>query len=291
MVLKRELFEKQFTAQESVANEGKVFYRIYKVEDENEIRTWIEGAQYYQKGIATPETLSFVNIAKRLFVEITKNLSKWYFMPSLLLIGMLPPKRHLLALQGILEGFNGVLDKVIGPYILKPKHMTESARELRIFIFNFLLAYGISERESKLTSDIISHFIEYDNAYRFRMQDLFTETSKELLMKQPIKEIKRLALLSQERDSAGVSVKFQRVIKLASLILLIPRVRKAFKKALEISIFENLQFDECDEYWVSMRTDYDYFGEKPDVRSLRNTGKSMPTPIPAELWDKQKPVL
>jgi len=288
MNLNRNLFEKEFTAQESVKREGQVFYKIYKVEDENEIRTWIEGAEYYQKGIATPETLSFVNIAKRLFVEITKTASKWYFLPSFMLMWVLPPKRHLLALQGILEGFNGVLDKVIGSYILKPKHMTESARELRIFIYNFLLAYGFEETVCTNTAKYISHFIEYDNAYRFRMQDLFTETSKGRLASSPIKEFKRLAILSQERDSAVVSLKFQRLIRLVALVLLTPRVRKAFKKALQLSTFENLQFDKCDEYWVSMRTDYDYFGEKPDVRSLRNTGKSMPTPIPIELWDNQQ---
>jgi len=113
---------------------------------------------------------------------MVKIFSKWYFLAGFVVIHTFPHKRYLNAIQGILEALNSVLLKVIGAYVLKPQHLTESSRENRIFVYNFLTALGINQTTSENTAKIFSCFIEYDNAYRYRLQDLFTATSKEKLI-------------------------------------------------------------------------------------------------------------
>lgn len=286
-MLPREIFQYN-TGEQQIKDEAQVFYVIEKVSFDKGVQVWIKGAQYEQKGMAQPETLFAMNIAKRLLVKALSLGQNWLLAPSFALIGIIPYKRKLNALETIVVAYNDIAFKVTSPYLLKPEYMTDSARELGFVICSFLEEVGLKSSTALQFSKIVSHLIEYDNAYRFRMQDLFTATTSDLLLKSPIKELKRLARLSKERDSAGVSKKFQTIIFFTSLLLLHPRIRKAFKVSIKECDFSKLQFDKIDEYWVSMRTDYKYYGEDAEQRSLRNLGKSMPTPVPLEEYNKLK---
>lgn len=288
-MLPREIFENP-PGKEQVEAEGQVFYVINEVRFDDGIQLFINGAEYYQRGMAMGETLFFVNMAKRLLVEGLKLGSKLPILIGLMTMFVRTRKARLNFMEGIIESFNSLMYKILSPYILKPQYMTPSARQLRSVVKDFMLGFGMSERISTQFSDIFSHMIEYDNAYRFRMQDMFTSTSKNDIVRSPIRTINKMVQTLIERDTVGVSVKFKAGVRFLSMVLLFPSFRNAFKSAFLKSDFEKLQFDEIDIYWISMRNDYDYLGETVDVRSLRNTGKSIPAPVPKEEYDRLKAV-
>lgn len=106
----------------------------------------------------------------------------------------------------------------------------------------------------------IAHIFEFDAAYRFRLQDLLTESSVHALTHYPIDEILRLLQLNKERDYPQVHNKFK-VFALALVVLLVwPPTRRRFIKAIQASDFTQFQFDEGDRYWARRKTDYRYGG-------------------------------
>lgn len=123
--------------------------------------------------------------------------------------------------------------------------------------------------ENKL-SIVISTILQYDLAYRWRLQDLFGETSKESLTKSPRKEIKRLLAINRKREhifnggpgkqNPGKSVADKFIIFgiLLDISLLFPPARRKLRKIIEKADFHKLQLDEADRYWCRMRTDYDF---------------------------------
>jgi len=284
-MLPQELFENK-TGEQQVATESQVFYLVEKVETDKGIRAYLKGAEYYQKGQAPAQTLFFLNIAKRIIVESLKLGSKLPVVIGFILGQLILPKRYKLSTTTILGVYNSILWKVISPYILKTENMIEMPREVRKFLYVFLREIQIPEQVAYQFSAIFSHFFEYDNAYRYRVQDLLNEITGEQLIQNPQRQLKYLISLSKERDVKGVSDKVVAGIKLLSWLLRIPKYKKAFINALSFIDFKKLQYDEIDIYWVSMRNDYLYLGEDVGTRSKRNEGKKIPIPMPQQEYEE-----
>jgi hypothetical protein len=284
-MLPRTLFEEK-TGEQQVASESDVFYLVEKVETENGIRAWLKGAEYYQKGQAPAETLFFLNMAKRVFIESLKLGSKLPIVCGFIAGQLLLPKRYKLSIEGILGVYDSILWKIISPHILKTENMIEMPREVRKFTYVFLREIGVREDIAYRFSAIFSHFFEYDNAYRYRVQDLISEVSEKEFTEDTHKTIKKLIQLSKERDNIQASEKVTAGLKLISLALRIPKYKKAFINALGFIDFEKLKYDDIDIYWISMRNDYLYMGEDVEVRAKRNEGKKIPIPIPQAEYEE-----
>ena len=54
--------------------------------------------------------------------------------------------------------------------------------------------------------------------------------------------------------------KFESFVRIFNIIIISPRVRKAFKLAVEQANFYKIVFDEGDRYHVGRRNDYNYLG-------------------------------
>lgn len=284
MNLPKELFENK-TGEQQVATEQEVFYVVENVTYEKGVQSWLKGAEYPQKGIAPAETVFFVNMAKRIIVESMKLGSKMPIFVSFIIGQILLPKRHKLSIEKAISIYNSILWKVISPYILKPDYMIAMPKEIRTFSYVFLRELKIEENLARQFSAIFSHFFEYDNAYRYRVQDLLTETSESEIMCDTQKVIKKFIKLSRERDSKCVSDKLVSGLKLISWLLRIPRFKKAFINAMGFVDFKKLQYDEIDIYWISMRNDYLYLGEDVATRAKRNEGKAIPVPMPKQEYE------
>jgi hypothetical protein len=122
---------------------------------------------------------------------------------------------------------------------------------------------GIPEQTANQFGKNIATVLQYDNAYREPLRDIFSETSKEKMSR---KEIIRLMGIVRTRAKDFEVDKFLSVAKIVSLSLWIPKVRKAFYKALEQSDFKNFQHTEITSYHALYRTDYDYFGLSSEIR-------------------------
>ena len=100
--------------------------------------------------------------------------------------------------------------------------------------------------------------LQFDNAYRFRFQDIVSEIKKDNL---GIKEIQRLFTLFLEREnSEGVRDKLlliRRFIPLLYLSLKLYRFIKDFVLELDL---DKIRPDESDRYFMLNRVSYDFFG-------------------------------
>lgn len=231
---------------------------------EDGIYQYLEGAEYPQRGFPDSDAITACNIVKRLLITTLKN-------PPILI----PTTRNL---EKFLNNFNNISLLILNDYILL--HQTPLADEFRILINNFLTNIGIKPKTAHETSLVISALFEYDNAYRFRLQDLFTSTTKEYLANNPYFGISDLIQISKERHgNNSVHKKFALIKPLAYIVGIIPKYRKAYINAINTTNFERLQLTPIDEYWVAQRVDYKFYGETQAQLKKRLKGKKLPSKL------------
>lgn len=195
-----------------------------------------------------------------------------------ILIGVLSFRFSLISFLTI---FNRIGNKVMEQYLLKDEYMTAGGLELARIIYDFVFSLTSNETISGHFSKIVSHLIEYDNAYRLRVLDLGTETSKEKLLRNPRREMKRLVNLLSKREvllGDDVSNKVKRIVSIISWMLFIPKYRRAFKYAIYMADWEKMTFDNTDKYWACLRTDYDFFGMSYNdrIKMINSFGYTIP---------------
>lgn len=219
----REMYENTFiTAVEGVQEEYATLPVIDRIEIGNGIQVFYRDAEFPKKGWPTDEAVSCINIAKRSLLFI--------LTPAL-----------VFSSKSLLKRWAKFSAKVIAPHRRKVEYMTPISREIR--------AIGMGD-----ISEVISWIIEYDDAYRFRLQDICSETDKETLMKRPFREIRRLAQIVYDREqNLRLKADIIRLKKVATLALLLPPVRKLLRNILKNMDFKNMQYDEADKYWVALR--------------------------------------
>ncbi len=227
----------------SNANGTGDFVTVQRIEYNKGIFVYTKEHAVPHKGMPTMEAVHAINQVKALIKHSLKALS-WRIL--------FMNKRKLL------HAFNEISYSFLSPYILKYEFMTNTAQGVCDFIFHTLMMLGIPEEESSRTAKIISHLVELDGAYRFRLMDLCNASSPGLLKGNPRKEIKRLMALNRERDYAEVSDKLSAMGNLLSLALLIPKIRKAFVWGIDNTVFSKLRPDETDQYWMRLKKDYKY---------------------------------
>lgn len=287
----QKLVYKYKTANSQIKAEATVGYFVENIEINNGVFTHIVGMEYPEKGVVSTTDLFATNAVKKLIIETVKILK--YLIPSLLVFIVLPFKFKVKILEKILLWFNTIAFRIISPSILQDQHLTPMAQELSRFSNNFLENIGINKEIREQTTEILINVINYDNAYRYRFQDLFNETTKGKLMN-PRKELKRLLKINKSREVheydlndpnvklpsekemkrrgikvednivysplIGVSKKFKMFHLVLSSILLHPKIKKAFLYALYKTDITRLQPDKADRFWMCVRTGYQYFG-------------------------------
>ncbi len=240
---------------------GKIMVTTVKsVKYDNGIFVYYDGAEYPQKGLATPEILHAVNIVKAVFIGFFK------LRPNIC---------------SCLEFFNRIGNKALNSYFIKDEFRTVQTKELDRLVFNFLFLSGFKEIVARDFARIFSHLIEYDNAYRLRFLDIASETKPIWLIDDTRNELKRLLNLiikREEQHKTMVSNKFKYVIKFLLFILLTSKNKQAFRDAVRMSTWTNMVMDDADRYWAYMRKDYNFSGLSYDQRSkiLEDAQYSLP---------------
>lgn len=268
---KKEVISNLNETPESVLKENPKGFLVKRIEI-NEVKgifVYYEDCPYPRRGFPFPEAVASINIVKRIIMDYTRLLSSKEMILSWILIIL--SKRRIERIETMLSIFERSCYPIVKDYIVKPNLMTPLASELQGIIYGFLAYSGISSRIAKQIAYIFGEIFEYDNAYRFRVQDIFSESSKELLTKDPIKEIRRLLKIYMSREGDRVKLhrikgkryvsdKFREIAILISIMLLVPTIRKAFIKAIANSDFDRLKLDEIDKFWCKNREDYNFQG-------------------------------
>lgn len=250
---KQELFKYQSGVQ-AINNESSEKYELLEMGTDingESLLVKLKDGMFPLKNIVFAEQLYGANMVKSIIIQSLNIFSKPYFIFGLLLIDK----------QYLLDQFNRISFKICKDKILKYKHWSKFGKALYGVIIEFLVEMGFTEQSSDQFAETFVFIMDADNAYRLRAEDILTETSKRQLIENPSKEIIRLAKIFKERDTnVGVIKKFVDLIRILSVFLLIPKYKKAFKKAIQNSNFIDLQLDEGDSYWSVMRTDYKFMG-------------------------------
>jgi len=222
------------------------------IEDLGALR-YIDGASFPAKGIPTPEAVFAVNQIKNLIKESVK------YAPFLIFCNR----------NKLFTSFNNLTNRFLAPYKVQHKYLCPTAFSVYTFIAKFLVNIGIDENIAENTAYNIAHIFEYDDAWRYRLQDIATESNVDALYDTPVKELKRLVEVLKERQDMGshnvVSDKVERLIKPLYWVLKIPKYRNSFFNV--IRQIEGMKYDEADWYWVCLRNDYLYGGKSHEERS------------------------
>ena len=232
----------------------------------------LEGAEYPRKGYCLPDVMFVCNQVKRIFVSAFK------LYPI-----------FILSNKKLINIFNDICFKLLSPHIVVYNELTPMAQEIRNLIGSFLIKINIDEKDAKIFAELVSTVIDYDEAYRYRIQDLMVETTKNELIKRPIREIRWIVKKVMERDIPDVALKFKRIGILLTLLLLIPKYRKAFKETIEESYIDKMYPDVADWYWMCQREDYKFGGYTNEER--KNIIKVKGWKLPKVVYlDKNKKV-
>lgn len=227
------------------------------------ILIYYKGLKMPVKGFPYPEAIQAINIVKQAFIRVINALASSATRPFTIFLSLLPFKNK--ALDACLHQFNEFSLEILKPHVLQKQFMTEIACELQTFITTFLSELGLKEAER--FAIMFSTLIEYDNAYRFRLQDILSETTPEKLITKPSQEITRLLLIYLEREKGEtIKPKFHNIAFLFRVAFFIPSIKKAFKKAIFHCYFPHFTYDDIDRASVLNRGDYNFLGKPLEER-------------------------
>lgn len=222
---------------------------------------YVEGAQYPRKVISSAEIVYRVNIVKEYLKQTLQH-----------------PDTFLFGKDRFINNFNLFFKKSF-PYDVRNKYLCPTARSLKLAIVVFLVEIGVDKDIAQEFAYNFCHIIEFDDAYRFRLQDMATECNLEALKQNPRKEIRRLLNLFIERHNLqvmnhiGVVHKTNLLVTPLLWILLIPKYKRAF--LLASNHIQGMVYDESDWYWTAFKDNYKFGGKTHEER----IAEGIPVPL------------
>ncbi|MDE2016031.1 MAG: hypothetical protein KGI72_05910 [Patescibacteria group bacterium] len=235
------------------------------------IEMWFTDCPYPAKGFPYPEALMMINGVKRLWIGLLRGFSRDCWLIALAFL--FSPSRGKIV-DRFIFALADAGKRMTAHCALYPKRCTPVVRELWSIAYLLLReGLGVSEKTAKDFAEVLMMMLEYDDAYRKRLQDLLSASSKQKLLKNPAREIKRLLVLLYSRtlktpESLPVADKYRAVAALFFFLwALSARWRRAWRKAVGQCDFPRLRFDRADIYHLLLQADYDYFGKNIDERA------------------------
>lgn len=243
------LYERNVPAE--VFRENRVTFLIDSITTTKGVLVYYRGAKHPKKGFPYPEAVEANNVMKR----------------TLVLMLEFPLWSLVFKFKKLLPKINEFGMRIMRRHLLKQENMIIITSELQGLIQIFFSRLGVDDENANRLGLLLSHTLEYDDAYRTRLQDIITECSERALIEDPRKEIKRLMEIYKEREpDQYVARKMGKIVSWLSLLLLVPKVRKAFRSTIRAADFRKLKRDESDQYWILNRGDYNFMGMSYEQR-------------------------
>ena len=162
------------------------------------VLTYMEGHPYAYRGFPYFEFVDKIDLIKKLsrgflsgfYHSVKKTHKIWFitFLPSIWIL------KHFV--RAAIYAFYRIIER----FRIKPKYYSQAIREL-YRAFSVQKDEKISDQELRFRiRDLLCMILEYDNAYRFRFQDLTEELNKENLSKDLLKEINKLFDIMSSRE-------------------------------------------------------------------------------------------
>lgn len=241
---------------QTVAAQANVTYVATNIDIKKDgIFIYYKDLKYPTRGWPFPEALWSVNTVKRHLMSLILSIADKSLWPVILVFLLLPKKNKIIS--NFIYRFTWTAHWSLAHCYLQPELYSPCCIEIRKFVEVFLKELNI---EDSGFGKVLATLIEYDNAYRYRIEDIMGETSAELLLHNPQKELKRILSIYLEREKSHIEHKFQAFGNLLIYGMYIPKVKRAFIKAVQEIKFQDLQLDIPDRYHCLIRDGYDYLG-------------------------------
>lgn len=233
---------------------------LTKVEfgDETDIFTYMEGYDYPYRGYPFYQFVDKIDAVKKLIRQTQSGFyhalkGKWYRWLLILLIPFLGKQ--------IFWAYTYTFSRLVDRTPMRVNRFSQAVREI---YRAFSVVYSDENKQTselrKMLRDVECMILEFDNAYRFRVQDLVPELDKEELRKNPIKEVCRCIDIWIQRE---------RVVDVKNTWELLKIFTKYYlrfdKKLLNIFVrvlleldIEKVKLTDEDKYFAVPRKDYDF---------------------------------
>ena len=223
------------------------------------IHTYMEGHDFPYRGFPYYEFVDKVDTLKKVSRSVLSGLYHGLKGKNRLLLLTLIPSSWFFKylVRSVIYAFH----RIVYRFKVKQKLYSQSMRELH-------RAFSIDRDRERIQTielrrqlrDILCMVLEYDNAYRFRFQDIVEELNKEDFKKNPAKEIVRLFSIMQTRE------KGQDVSNTWVLLKLFTHLYLKFDKEMRgilIDVVNALNIEEItlsdeDKHYCRPRSDYTF---------------------------------
>ena len=209
---------------------------------EGGILTYYEGGEHPRKGFPHNDTLERVDEIKKFFKGLAFGFIGFRGRIILLVFLLLFRKRLTKSIRTLLSEVQGIFMF----HLLKPERYCICVREV----------YQAIPDDTRVR-DILCMVLEFDDAYRYRFQDIVGELNKNSFARNPIKELDRLLFLAYTRES---DVRLQRTWKNMRQLLFCSFFFRDIRNQI-IEFFrridpEKVKMDEADRYQASFKDGY-----------------------------------
>ena len=225
-----------------------------------------QGYFVYYKGIDLPQRAYFdvkkdVNHNLRA-LEALGTVKKFLFSLSFLSGLVIPRTLNVRKYDAFLVKLYQLCEWQLFDYFVKDDEWSLPVWEIGKFIRNFLKELGFSEVVYTGYSKVIMCLLEFDTAYRYRVQDLLS--SVDYLDKDTLRYIIKLYAVREE--NLGAAEKINKITKLIYWALWIPKLKKALKNAHKEVNWENVRIDEKDRRDFCWWRGYNFEGKTFEER-------------------------
>lgn len=171
---------------------------LTKVEfpEEGGVMTYMEGYELPYRGWPIADSVDKIDVIKKIAKASLSGMYHSFKKRPWMTVLLLPA---ILVLRDIITAGVYTFYRLIERFKTKPLRFSQCMRELhRAFTVNH--EENLSELRLMLR-DVVCNILEFDNAYRFRAQDILEELNKDSLRNNAIKELKRLIVIAQGRET------------------------------------------------------------------------------------------
>ncbi len=216
--------------------------------------TYYEGIPYPTQGFVYGDTVEKVDEMKKMAMTLIKNSVKISIFEKikLAIVAVLFRKTFLRIIDGLIDSFHHWIRK----YKLKPFRYCTTCRELYRTLS--LAAKDTKNPLIEKIRDIACMTLEYDDAYRYRFQDIISRMDKVAVEKNLIKELRRLFKMLGKKDPQ-LAGKWKMINIIMTAFLIINRKSKKILKDILLTLdLEELKLTEGDLYHAQRKDSYEW---------------------------------
>jgi hypothetical protein len=253
---------KEKTLSENIGNDGESAW-INKINffEDGKPKKNLKGLVEPVRGYADIKTVKIVSIYKRFIPLLAKSLSQQNIF------------KKIITLLAIKYNFSYILPEWFellfstGQFLLKDEYYIQPVKELRRVL---------KGKINQNLLDAITLIFEYDDAYRFRLQDVIVELDKSKLdmLFTARKEIIRIFDILAERDTqgdGGQTNKWQKMKKMVNIVLwLRPKLLSQIIEILKDLNIEEMRMSKEDIYFSNRYVVYKCRGLDWETRKQEN---------------------